>query len=567
MQKLNEPSREKQHNFLLSLIIASAFIIIYSFSAQYGGDGTNDDFAIGIALSGRIPEANMSLFVNAAFCNIVALLNQGIPDINWFWLIERFVAFASLSSLLFVGLEKHNEYPALLVLAACACVLLLAGCTYQGNFSYVASFATVAGGVVLLIGIKTPYSANYKKPLTAIGVSLMVIGFSIRIESFLLFMPFFFAAIIWAILSDFKSHSISIYKYIPIVAVVACCIALFSYDQIVWNSNTELSHWKQYNHARSVISDYPMPPYEDAAEQLSNYGVSENDYFMLRNWITADSAVFTTETLENVASLTTTQSITGKIQMLPQSTVDYLLRLSNEGLLLGFIALYVILIAQSKSGRALSSFSILLALALCIYFVATGRFPQRVEYPLWIYAFSIMTIEFTPRSHLRDAGFCAFWKGAASFCLLFAFAAQIPAFSIHEIKSSFTQTTLSPQDALLEYEADYPNDVFVFDVETYTSVEMAFKEKNLPSSDFLTHNATLGGWSVESPYYISRNEIMGSSSILKSLADSDSFHLLTTDPSVCDTIGLFLNEHYKIDPQVTIKATPLDGVYLCDFHA
>ena len=55
MQKLNEPSREKQHNFLLSLIIASAFIIIYSFSAQYGGDGTNDDFAIGIALSGRIP--------------------------------------------------------------------------------------------------------------------------------------------------------------------------------------------------------------------------------------------------------------------------------------------------------------------------------------------------------------------------------------------------------------------------------------------------------------------------------------------------------------------------------
>lgn len=191
MQKLNEPSREKQHNFLLSLIIASAFIIIYSFSAQYGGDGTNDDFAIGIALSGRIPEANMSLFVNAAFCNIVALLNQGIPDINWFWLIERFVAFASLSSLLFVGLEKHNEYPALLVLAACACMLLLAGCTYQGNFSYVASFATVAGGVVLLIGIKTPYSANYKKPLTAIGVSLMVIGFSIRIESFLLFMPFF----------------------------------------------------------------------------------------------------------------------------------------------------------------------------------------------------------------------------------------------------------------------------------------------------------------------------------------------------------------------------------------
>lgn len=126
---------------------------------------------------------------------------------------------------------------------------------------------------------------------------------------------------------------------------------------------------------------------------------------------------------------------------------------------------------------------------------------------------------------------------------------------------------LSPQDALLEYEANYPNDVFVFDVETYTSVEMAFKEKNLPSSDFLTHNATLGGWSVESPYYISRNEIMGSSSILKSLADSDSFHLLTTNPSVCDTIGLFLNEHYKIDPQVTIKATPLDGVYLCDFHA
>ena len=310
-----------------------------------------------------------------------------------------------------------------------------------------------------------------------------------------------------------------------------------------------------------------MPPYEDVAEQLSNYGVSENDYFMLRNWITADSAVFTTETLENVASLTAAQSITGKIQMLPQSTVDYLLRLSNEGLLLGFIALYVILIARSKSGRALSSFAMLLALALCVYFVATGRFPQRVEYPLWVYAFSIVTIEFTSRSHLRDASFCAFWKGAASFCLLFALAAQIPAFSIHEIKSSFTQTSLSPQDALLEYEANYPNDVFVFDVETYASVEMAFKEKNLPSSDFLTHNATLGGWSVESPYYISRNEIMGSSSILKSLVENDSFHLLTTNPSVCETIGLFLVEHYKIDSQVTIKATPLDGVYLCDFHA
>lgn len=557
---LNGPLR----NLGISLIASLAFITLYSFSSQYGGDGTNDDFAIGIALSGRLPGMDMSLFVNAALCNFVASLNQAIPNINWFWMFERLAALASFATVMFVCLEKSKEIPTLPIFVACTCTLLLVGCTYSGNFSFVACFASVAGGTALLVGVKSPYLHTYRGIIDAISIILISIGFSMRIECFLLYLPFFLLTVAFIVFDESKKQSLSAKSFLPIILSVLCCVLLFTYNQIVWSTNSDLAQWKQYNSARSAISDYPMPSYESISKELEDYGVSENDYHMLCSWMTADDRTFDTETLENVATLADSKGLNQLVLGLPHAAKEYLARLLSEGALLGLIALYIFLVAKSPR-KCFGAIVLLTAFALSAYFVATGRFPQRVEYPLWIYTFSVLSLSLKPHFNPSRTSARSFSMGAAAFCLALAFATQVGYFDRHEIKPAFTQTSFEPQGALFDYEKEHPQDIYLFDVGTYTLIEQSFKEKNLPSHDFLAHNATLGGWSTESPYYKSRNEIMGSDSLLRSLAEEDSFHLLTQDPAICDTLVIFFKEHYAMDVKVEIDDGPVDGVYLCNF--
>lgn len=552
-------------NLGISLVASLAFIILYSFGSQYGGDGTNDDFAIGIALSGRLPGMDMSLFVNAALCNFVALLNQAVPNINWFWMFERLTAFASFTTVMFVCLEKSKEIPTLPIFVACTCTLLLAGCTYSGNFSFVACFASVAGGMALLVDVKSPYPHTYRRMIDAISIILISIGFSMRIECFLLYLPFFLLAVVFIVFDENKRQTLSAKSFLPIILSVLCCVLLFAYNQIVWNTNSDLAQWKEYNSARSAISDYPMPSYELISKELEDYGVSENDYHMLCSWMTADDQAFDTETLENVAALADSKGLGQLILDLPHAAKEYLARLLSEGALLGLIALYIFLAAKSPR-KCFSAIVLLAAFALSAYFVATGRFPQRVEYPLWIYAFSVLSLSLEPHFNPSKTSARSFSMGAAAFCLALAFTTQVSYFDRHEIKPAFTQTAFEPQGALFDYEKERPQDIYLFDVGTYTLIEQSFKEKNLPSHDFLAHNATLGGWSTESPYYKSRNKIMGSASLLRSLAEEDSFHLLTQDPAICDTLIIFFKEHYAMDVKAEIDDGPVDGVYLCNFR-
>lgn len=555
-----------KHSFAASVTLSLFFVTVWSFSSQFGGDGTNDDFAIGVALSNRLPEADMSLFVNALFGYMISSLNSVIPDVNWFWFIERLSVFVSFSTLLFICFEKSEDYPLLFLAPICFCSLLLVGCTYRGNFSFVASAATLSGGMALVLGLKSPYSRRYNALLTFLAIALLLIGFSIRIESFLLFVPFLLLSIGGTLLAGQNNLAVIARKLRPIFLTVVCCFILFAIDQAIWNSNDDLYQWKQYNHVRSQISDYPMPQYGEVSDTLLAYGVSENDYFMLQNWMTADTSVFDYETLSKVASLSEQRSLIQQIQGIPNAAKDYFFRLTTEGLLLGFIVLYGLLIAKSKKSRLFSGSLLFLAFILSSYLVATGRFPQRVEYPLWVYAFSIVSLEITGIVNIEKTRLQSAIQGITVFIFLFSAVNQLPLFSIHEVKDSITQTTCHAQGEVFDYERNHPQDVYLFDVGTYEIVEQTFKEKNLPSTEFLTHNATLGGWSCESPYFKSRNRIMGSSSLLKELATNESFHLLTRTPSICDTLCIFLQEHYGLNAKAKVSKGPTDAIYQCDFE-
>ena len=254
-----------------------------------------------------------------------------------------------------------------------------------------------------------------------------------------------------------------------------------------------------------------MSNYEDISSELSELGVTENDYWMMTNWMTSDESVFSIDALTNVSKLTPSSDAFDLANKIPHATKEYLSSLTEKTYLLCFLILAVAFsFFFLKKEKAYIYATLLLGLSISVYFTLAGRLPDRVEYPIWMYSLATIAIGITGKpswGNLSDLS-----KGIMAFCLVYAFAVQLPHTSISAMKTAFAQTSYTPDNELVAYTDNHPNDIYEYDVFTYMTIESAYSERNLPSTDFLMHNFTLGGWSIGAPYSRARNQALDSQS-------------------------------------------------------
>lgn len=553
--KLESWLERKSVRLSLSIVVAAVLVFLAVFADK--GVGIDDDWSISVALSGRYPDSGLCLFVNALISQASVALNDALPFMNWFLVIERLITVAAFAAFNYAVLTFLAPVWAFSLMALLE-MFALPGCTYVGNFTFVAFVATLAGGSLLLGNV---VREGRHVASSVIGIVLCACGYAIRLESFLLAMPFFGLAIIYCFFTRVRaSRSAGSVKgaiaafgkqLIPIAAMAAVCAGLAVYDAVQW-SQPEWKYWQECNHERSMIVDYPMPAYEEVSAQLTEMGISEVDYYMVTHWGTGDTEYFDLERLREIASL----SVAHSPQEIAFGFIEYPLELPNGARLPVLLLVFTIGACLWGSGAQRITVVTLLfaAYCACSYFFGAGRLFDRVEYPILIYAAT--SIAFVASCPCREPALRRsmasrrFWQGV-SFASVAAWllvtivilSRLMLAFSPVQVYESVHQQEQLSDSPLVEYVSD-SEDVYVWDTFSYIFLELAYGYVNLPPEDVLEHNISLGGWTVNAPFINARNEEAGMANIVKGLVENDHAYFISAYTDMPDYLLRYIREHY-----------------------
>lgn len=570
---VNKLIYSKHRRLLFSAILTLVLITLMTLTNRYAG-GSDDDWAISLALSGRYPDSGLCLFVNAAVSQVTLILNQLLPQLNWFLVIEFIITSTAFLTIVYGALTYMKPLFAFLLIGAVE-AFVLPGCTYESNFTFVAGIATLAGFIVLVGTTKT---RSHSALMPIVGILFCVIGFLWRAEVFLLSIPFFAIALGFIFLSrqgkrEHGIKSITLESFaratIPYIAVVVICGCFYMYNNIAWQ-DPEWAAWKEFNSARADISDYPMPDYEIVTDELNSRGLSQNDYFGPMMWITADTEVYTTETMEFIASLA---SAFGPADYL-NNFISYLnsiaQSLPSHIIVVVAIATAAILASRKKAALPQVLTSLILAIIICVYFAALGRLPERVETPIWLFSLCAIFLSIKHNayddnpeaaqikqsaSHKRKEVIAAtigtgMWAGAT----LLVLALTIPTFNPALLPSYLNQDSFNPDNPAVEYANRDDGKILVWGISSYFDVEHAYRLKFLPPESLLEKNFFLGGWTDRAPFSMANREQAGMTNVIRGLAENPNAYLVAEvrrESELPDFVLSFIQQHYY--PNATIE--------------
>lgn len=552
------PRRQSAWCALAALLFSLMATTLMGLSTATGGP--DDDLGIAMALSTLYPDAGQCPFTNAALNNLVYGLNTALPALNWTLVVERLSAAAALGALAYGLLRSLPRGFALAVLGF-VLLLIYPSCTVNANFTVVAALCVFAGETLLCLGI-----LRHRILQGAAGVALAVLGFLWRPNILLLSAPFLGVALLvsarhlWRLGAPWRSWLPRALLLLGALVLAVGCLSF--YHQSVW-SEEPWSAWSAYSNARSQLCDYPVKPYEAIAEQLSALGVSENDYWCMTHWITADPSFFTTERLEAVAAVASNaHPITPFAALRAEGASllgDHRLLTVGIGIVVAVGALY-----RRRQAAVVAGLSLGAALLLCLYFRVTGRLPERVEYPIWLFSFLPLLallalpdrssrLEPTARAasssryrapsprFARAGTVLGLVAGTVSVvAALVLFAPTIDFQRIDQLQ----QTSSFAEEQSLVQRFSQGEDIYVWTPGAYLSVERQLQYRFLPPERFMGRNILAGGWTQGSPFIAAQHARLDMANPLQSLLTNPHARLVAKNPKTVQHVLVFLREHY-----------------------
>lgn len=563
----------KRNRLIFAFVLTFVTLTLMTLTDRYGG-GSDDDWAISLALSGRLPDSGLCLFVNAAISQITLALNTAFPAQNWFLVIEFIITATAFFSIVYGSLTYMKPLFGFLLIGAVE-AFVLPGCTYESNFTFVAGIASLAGFLLLVGSTKTN---SHSVIIPVAGIIFCVLGFLWRAEVLLLSIPFFAVALGFIFLSrqnrkSSASTSFSLSSVarasIPYIAVIVLCGCFYAYNQAAWQE-PEWAAWKDFNSPRSELSDYPMPDYEKVANDLTNHGLSKDDYFAPLMWITADTEVYTTETMEYLSSLSSALTVDNYLANVAKYLNDVCKSMPSHVILIVAFAVITILASRRKTALPQILVSLGFALVICLYFAAIGRLPERVETFIWLYSLSAIFLSikhnaydddpegaqnkliepYKSREVIASTTGLLMWMGATLLVLILT----VPKFNPSLLPAYLNQDTFKPNDPATEYASRDDDKILVWGTASYFDIEHAYRLKFLPSEEFLSKNLFLGGWTDRAPYTMANRERADMTNVIRGLAENPNAYLIIEEHReghLPDLILSLIQEHYY--PNATIE--------------
>jgi len=542
--------------------------------------GTDDDWAMSILLSNSYPDSGYTLFIHPWLSAFVSFLFDVLPwGPNYFILLEIALSIAATSAILYFAFGRLSAGGALSVLVV-VLIFVAPSCTRNINFTVVTSVLACAGLIILLVQL---VEQRWSVAPSVVAGFFLGVACLFRFKAVVLLAP---ACLVLVVVALVRSRGMQVKErvllFVPLAAsLVVCGVLAVSSDILM--QQPDLKAWQDITLPRSDLSDYyPIKPYEEIADELAELGVSENDYWMIEQWVANDTGYFTLDRLNAVADIACVQPEYSP-KFVFESVVKYLMRLGARPFMtLTVIAALMMLFGAWRRSRRLERYACLAVIAVTLgmlmYLELTGRVLLRVEYPLWMIAVIVMAAlvdVHAPAESVNagegDAGLdgasCPASGGAllaAGLLLSFVVALATYLGGIGSPDDTAVQALMGKSEEsesqLFEYQREHSDCIFAYDMSVIREKEGLYDKRCLPSNDLTRTTQSLGGWEYGAPFHAKAlSEVTGEDwGLFESMAKSDKVYLVTANETRTRHLLQYIREHYNPTAEAQVVATITD---------
>jgi hypothetical protein len=584
-------------NLLIAILINSLFLsLIFLFcDVKYE---VSDDFVMAAILSGAYgngPNPQM-VFVNVIIGYLLLPFYKLFPEISWYFMLQLFLIFISSCAVTYFLFEKL-EKPKAIMLSVIFILFFSNDAYILLQFTKTAMFAVMAGSLLFI------WALFYKKSIWNIlaGAILCLMGTMMRFPDiylaggFLLFiLGYEFVRICLG-----KGPKGLLEKRVLFILFAGCTLigsayGIRNFNNIICNDDENYRQYYAYNGVRSGVVDAPEYGYEEMADELSEIGVSENDYYMMRSWNFADNDFFTYDRMQKTAEIIarhhSVQEV-GKEEIFERlQEREYLkypvflacILLLGLGVFLNYPRWWTMLISMGIGEFYL------------IYFCYRERYVYRVEYSVFLGMFMCGIYFWTRRGFGRandsertdqKRGLLKICAVITSLCMMIHLILYIPDRSYQEITSEgrmdyITNTFYEswnygaqkyrkvvnkgkpPSGLLEEFSANKDNFYFL---DFQTTIQILYYEwypwENVDAEKY-DNFSYLAGITTNYPDLIKLLKKKGVENPLKSLVDEEVY---LVDNRYLEIKLNYLREHYYPDARVELYKE-IDGYQIWKFY-
>lgn len=536
--------------FGLLLSIFAVLITVYDH-----GFFNVDDSIVSMIVNGLYSSENYCFYLHPLLCAAIKIFGRIFPYADSFRAICFIVFPFSVFMLGFCVLKYargHIDRAVLLILLTAFILSNIINYTY----TLTAVYYTAVGFALLSCG-----AVQKSKALALAGTLFAVFGIMLRDLAGYLILPFAALDLLTKAAEEIrcKHHSLNdtlkslLPYYIPIIII----ILLLGTSKALVDSSPKYKEAAAYNHARTVLYDYPNRSYAEIARFCPN--ATENDYTAAANLVLLDTERMDTAFLQELAA----HSYTGGYKLSELGIFDvikYLMFIKADEFYLN-ITIYIsyilfIYVLLSKTGNMQKAAAVLAVLGhfvISAFFVYRGRFVERVSLSLTIgciYIFSAIILSPLKKSGSKPQYARLKTALSAVICLaaavLLAFSVKFYAsFAFSAEPNNVFNAKLNADDSPFGF--TYTDDsLYVWDVEAYDLAALSYfsMQNKLPTKRFLEHNIPHGEWTYGQLYMKDHLKRINAENPLNALITRDNAFYIAKDPKIVET---YINEHISKD--------------------
>ena len=545
--------------FIFAFAIASLCWLLYTFTTDVYM--YSDNVGVALVINGYFGSP-LSQYQHPLFCVAVNALARLFSTVDMYSaVVHGFIYFELVLLVLLLTENVFDKRPhdwklsdyAVLALSILVCLFLSAGLNlWRANY-------TIQAGSFLFIGWLMLTRDHQKKTFwLVIGTVYIAVGYMLRKEAGLLFIPFVALFVLERVLST-DNHRAALRELLRVILLACLCLLVLFITQTAFNATEPYAEANRYNNARTAMVDFPVEEWD--GDDPAFDGIARADYVAAENWFFADTEIMTADYLEKMETAGSTNRYTLDAYGI-RGMLSYMWRIvgktdvymSMMALICVLMALWNLLFQKSPWSRGAALCAVFGAFIIMLYFAFRGRAPLRVWQPvlfglLFVETELLLTsfpqVKAAPRSALLLLLFIVFYYSAGQV---------IAHIEFHDSpQNAFTGRVGADESA---YEETLQNDNLYIWPNWHGTIPREFGWMNgkLPTQRVLEHNIPLGDWTYGQPYYSAFLERIGHPNPIRDLVEKDNVYIMSNNRYIID----FLQEHYGDDIEL-VEAGEVNG--------
>ena len=526
---------KKSLEFAGSMLLAAVvFLVIYKFIPIVYS--TNDDRMIAEIVSGQFtgkPE-RYGIQMTFGFTWFLSKLYELARGFNWYGIVLIGVQIFSFGAVLY-RLQSFMEKVQGKIYVLAAAIFLYVGLWLKVYVQLTYTTTAAFVGMAAIFWYATS-KTNWKNLLMA--VLLANIAFSIRPNVFYLFVPATGLVYLYKLIGKKELKKLTIGAPFVILAVTA---VLFVINATAYSKEG----WKEFKDFFDVRTDvydyYDLRPYGENPELYEPYGISEEEFNMMRVYnytVLGDlpkeffpQYLEACEKLEDAQGIDFVSKSVNAVNVFVKDVLSNHYGTANTVLFAAAVILLILLIWKKK--YSLAVYLGIQSLAICavwLYFTYWGRAIERIQVTMSLIFLAVILHVLTEMKELylyRDeiTGKLS-GNGKASLIICLLGSLLIAGMNFMDFRYDNIEKTYWYNDVqtIKEYCAKDPDRLYYMDIATMTELYGKCTIKNT-EPEYINY-ISMGDWSAYCPHYEEKLKNHGVENVAESITDENTYVIM-----------------------------------------